>query len=92
MIYWLMIAGIALAATSLTIHAARQWRGDRYLCDDCCFNQGDLCHKPERPQAMSCCAYKPIAKQLRQRTESQRGNDGERARPAEAPRDEGDGP
>lgn len=43
---------------ALTIRAARHWPGDRYLCDDCCFNDETKCLKVERPKALVCLAYR----------------------------------
>jgi len=32
--------------------------GSRYLCDDCKWDYGDACSRPERPNAVSCPDYK----------------------------------
>jgi hypothetical protein len=53
----LMLVGVS--AVLLTLKASGQWQGDRYLCDDCRFNDPESCLKPERPRAMSCTAYRP---------------------------------
>lgn len=31
----------------------------RYLCDDCKYDYGDACRRPERPNALSCSDYVP---------------------------------
>lgn len=31
----------------------------RYLCDDCKYDYGDACRRPERPNARSCPDYVP---------------------------------
>lgn len=31
----------------------------RYLCDDCKYDYGDACRRPERPNAISCSDYVP---------------------------------
>ena len=31
----------------------------RPLCDNCRFDYGDACRRPERPNAMKCPDYKP---------------------------------
>jgi hypothetical protein len=38
--------------------ALKNWKGRTFLCDDCRFNNPDLCHKQERPYAMICTAYR----------------------------------
>ena len=57
MLYWLTLTAVGLAAASLTIYASKLWQGDRYLCDDCSYNNPESCTKPERPSAFSCTAY-----------------------------------
>jgi hypothetical protein len=32
--------------------------GGGYLCDDCRWDYGDACRRPERPNARSCPDYK----------------------------------
>lgn len=49
---------LAIFASALTISAAWRWRGDKYLCDDCKFNNDEDCRKEERPLAISCLAYR----------------------------------
>jgi hypothetical protein len=58
MLTWAILFAVAIAAAAITLNAARLWRGDRYLCDDCQFNQPELCNKPARPKATICFAYK----------------------------------
>lgn len=50
----------ALVAAALSFLAAWNWEGGRYLCDNCRFNNPDSCHKPERPSAVICKAYRKI--------------------------------
>jgi len=58
MAYWIIFAAIGSAALALTVRAAVRRPGDRYLCDTCRFNHDEGCHKPERPRAVRCLAYK----------------------------------
>lgn len=32
--------------------------GPRFLCDDCRYNYGSICSRPERPNARTCPDYK----------------------------------
>ena len=34
------------------------FRAKRYLCDTCKYDYGDVCQRPERPNAVSCPDYK----------------------------------
>lgn len=52
----------ALIATAITLLSAWNWKGGRYLCENCKFNSPDLCHKSERPKAIMCKAYREIKK------------------------------
>jgi hypothetical protein len=54
-----ILAAVAAGAAAMTVEAAWHWQGERYLCDDCRFNDPELCLKPERPTANSCTAYRP---------------------------------
>lgn len=55
----LLFAGVvATLASMLTLYAARQWPGDKYLCDTCRFNNPDACYKRERPTAIICKSYR----------------------------------
>ena len=63
MLEWCVIVAVGVAAVYLTVDAARRWRGDRYLCDNCRFNDPQACLKPERPQAVDCAAYRPVEEQ-----------------------------
>lgn len=47
-----------LAALVLSIKAALNWPGDKFLCDDCRYNNADDCKKNERPAAVKCLAYR----------------------------------
>ena len=49
---------LALLAAVWTIQIACNWRGDKYLCHDCRFNNDEDCHKAERPHAEICLAYR----------------------------------
>ena len=31
----------------------------RFLCDSCAYDWGDVCRRPERPNATECDDYKP---------------------------------
>ena len=48
---------VALCALYITWVAIQQYKGERYLCDDCQFNSAEKCHKKERPFAIQCYAY-----------------------------------
>lgn len=48
---------VGAAALALTHSAAVRWKGQRYLCDDCKFNDPELCRRAERPKALTCTAY-----------------------------------
>jgi hypothetical protein len=45
-------------ASWLSWVAMKNWQSDRFLCDQCVFNNETDCHKPERPKAVDCMAYK----------------------------------
>lgn len=47
----------ALLASALTLFCAFNWRGGKFLCDDCKYNSEDDCKKSQRPQAVICKAY-----------------------------------
>ncbi len=34
------------------------FRAERYLCDTCKYDYGDVCKRPERPNATECDDYK----------------------------------
>jgi len=34
------------------------FRKERYLCDTCKYDYGDVCRRPERPNAITCPDYK----------------------------------
>jgi hypothetical protein len=57
-VYLLLLGLIIVACAAVTVYATINWKGDRYLCDDCMFNSPDSCHKIERPQAVTCFAYR----------------------------------
>ncbi len=50
-------AGVAVCAW-LSFVSMKNWQGDRYLCDDCVFNNSEDCHKAERPRALQCGVYR----------------------------------
>ena len=45
------------AAVFVTVVAYKSWQGDKYLCDDCKYNDTQSCLKIERPRALDCAAY-----------------------------------
>ncbi|MBX9570123.1 MAG: hypothetical protein K2X77_14580 [Candidatus Obscuribacterales bacterium] len=47
-----------LFALGLTIASAWNWRGGKYLCDNCKFNNPEDCRKLDRPKAVLCKAYR----------------------------------
>lgn len=49
---------LALLAAWLTIKISWNWRGDKYLCDNCRFNNDEDCKKADRPQAIVCLSYR----------------------------------
>jgi hypothetical protein len=49
---------LAAAVWILSWTAIKNWKGQAFLCDDCKFNDEELCHKQERPYAISCTAYR----------------------------------
>jgi hypothetical protein len=54
-----VVFGVSIiAAWTVTLVALKNWRGNRYLCDDCLFNKDGDCLKVERPKAVSCTAYR----------------------------------
>ncbi len=49
-------------ATTLSIYAAAASQGKgKVLCEDCRFNNDTDCLKAERPNAVICTAYRPVA-------------------------------
>jgi predicted nucleic acid binding AN1-type Zn finger protein len=58
-----IISGGILVACLMTVVAFRAWRGDKYLCDDCKYNDPESCKKVERPQAVDCASYVPKTEQ-----------------------------
>ena len=51
-------AAIALCAAVWTLLIAFRWKGDKFLCDTCRFNNDEDCKKVERPQAEICYSYR----------------------------------
>lgn len=54
----IILSLVGIGATALTFIAAKNWKGEAYLCDDCKFNNPESCHKAERPKAVICYAYR----------------------------------
>lgn len=48
---------VAILALVVTIIAVNQYKGEKYLCDNCQFNSPEKCQKKERPKAVECYAY-----------------------------------
>jgi hypothetical protein len=60
--YWLPLGLVAAAASVLTLYSAWNRKGKgRFLCDDCRFNNETDCLKTERPAAVICTSYRPVA-------------------------------
>ena len=63
---WIYYWGGALAAAAVLSYFAfpagagsgRASRGGRFLCDSCRYNYGDVCARPERPNAVQCPDYR----------------------------------
>lgn len=53
----ILLASAGIGACAISWYSLRNWRGDRFLCDDCRFNDPELCKKRERGRALSCTAY-----------------------------------
>lgn len=54
-----IVLGICVAAAwGITLVALKNWKGDKYLCDDCIFNKDKDCLKIERPKATTCTVYR----------------------------------
>ena len=58
MLPYVVLGACLIAAWGITVVALKNWKGDRYLCDDCIFNNENDCLKVERPKAVSCTAYR----------------------------------
>lgn len=52
-------------ALVLTLASAWNWRGGKYLCDLCRFNNDKDCRKADRPRAVICTAYEKRKQQTR---------------------------
>lgn len=50
--------GIGVFAVLITLKSAWNWRGGKYLCDDCRFNNFNDCKKLERPRSIICLSYR----------------------------------
>jgi hypothetical protein len=48
----------AAMAVFITMLGFKTWQGDRFLCDNCKYNNDIDCHKAERPRARECTAYR----------------------------------
>ncbi len=54
-----IIAGfVALLALALTLKNAWDWRGGKYLCEGCIYNNEADCKKAIRPRAIECTAFR----------------------------------
>ncbi len=49
---------MALIAAALTIRLAFAWKGEKYLCSNCKYNNDQDCQKAERPRAEVCMAFR----------------------------------
>lgn len=49
---------LGIFAVLLTLKSAWEWRGGKYLCEDCRFNNFNDCKKNERPKAIICFSYR----------------------------------
>lgn len=58
LVSYVIFGAAVVAAWAVTLVALKNWKGDRYLCDDCIFNKEGDCLKAERPKAVSCTAYR----------------------------------
>lgn len=55
-----LLASVCIGACAISWNSLRNWRGSRFLCDDCRFNDPELCKKRERGRALICTAYECI--------------------------------
>lgn len=53
----IVLTAVCAAACFLSWQSLKNWKGNRYLCDNCRFNDPEACLKPERPTALDCTAY-----------------------------------
>ena len=44
----------------LTVLSVRAWKGERYLCENCRYNDEVSCRKRDRPKALVCTAYRSL--------------------------------
>ena len=51
------VAAVAILGLLAWILARRE-DGSRYLCDTCKYSYGDVCSRPEKPNATKCPDYK----------------------------------
>jgi hypothetical protein len=49
---------LGFIACFLTFLSAWHWRGGKFLCENCKFNNPDDCRKIERPKAIMCLSYR----------------------------------
>lgn len=58
--FWAIPLFFAIAAVVwfLTRRAGIRFGGSEYLCDTCKYSYGDVCSRPEKPNATRCPDYK----------------------------------
>ena len=49
---------LGVLAAAFTLLNAWNWRGGKYLCQGCRYNNDDDCRKAERPAANDCLAFR----------------------------------
>jgi hypothetical protein len=59
-VFWLPAVALAAFLAFLARPAGPRplSRSERFLCDTCKYNYGDVCTRPERPNATRCPDYK----------------------------------
>ena len=55
--YWIVTLFIAIGLGAWLL-ARRGGLGSTYLCDTCKYSYGDVCTRPEKPNATTCPDYK----------------------------------
>ena len=55
-----VLVALGIALSGFTMLMLKYWKGDRFLCDNCRFNQPELCFKAERPTALICHSYRQV--------------------------------
>jgi len=60
--FWIGESLALIGVVFLTAFPIVKRRGSKkYLCDDCRFNNPELCLKTARPKAVECTAYRALA-------------------------------